>query len=198
MKELSLGRRAHLKENKSSELCREPRCQGIFYHPSVNLARCPCLFIMSTRTRRQSGWLHMHHVNLSISLPNLNNSRKVSLCDTGAACSIDRHGELPIFCLSVVRCIERGFCCILPNVFKHGATLQYMQKAYLTLFLSLEEMRWQVMGEGSENNLSLSLPPLFLLLLNIPPHQRQHGVNSWVIFLIFFLKAVYAYSKFKG
>lgn len=41
---------------------------------------CVHAFIMSTRTWRQRALLHMHHVNLSVSLLNLSNSAKVSLC----------------------------------------------------------------------------------------------------------------------
>lgn len=34
----------HLKTDKSSELCREPRCHGVFYHHSINHALPPCLY----------------------------------------------------------------------------------------------------------------------------------------------------------
>lgn len=35
---------SHLKTDKSSELCREPRCHGIFYHHSINHVLRPCLY----------------------------------------------------------------------------------------------------------------------------------------------------------
>lgn len=156
--EPSLYRVPHLKADKSSQLCREPRCHGVFYHPSINQALRPCLFIMSTRTRRRRGALHMHHVNLSISLPNLNNFAKVSLCSARSPLALftDTENYLSLYCLSAARHIERGFCCILSNVFKHAGTPQNMWKAYVTLFLSLAEMRWQVMRPWRETP---SLPP---------------------------------------